>query len=232
MLARSSFVPPHDLEPYVTADGSVSLRSAALQEGYHSVHGALQESRHVFIQHGLCAVDADPLRILEVGLGTGLNLLLTLADPAVQGRSVGYVALEPFPPPVALVQALDHPTAVGRPDLRVVFDQLMDPAAGDRHEPRPGFTVERRASDVLDLRDQDLFHLVYFDAFGPRTQPGMWTAEVFGVIHRAMAPGGVLVTYCAKGDVRRTLQGCGFRVERLQGPPGKREMLRARKPLA
>ena len=231
MQATAPFVPPTDLEPYVTADGSVSLRSAALQEGYHSVHGALQESRHVFIRHGLHAVAADPLRILEVGLGSGLNLLLTLADEAVPDRTVDYVGLEPFPPPIALVRALDHPAAVGRPDLRAAFERMMDAAAGDRHQPRPGFTMERRAAAVLDLQEQATYHLVYFDAFGPRTQPAMWTAAVFDVLYLAMVPGGVLVTYCAKGDVRRTLVGCGFQVDRPPGPAGKREMLRARKPI-
>ncbi len=231
IASAEGFIPPTDLRPYTTADGSLSLRSAALQEGYHSVHGAAQESLHVFIRHGLHQVSAAPLRILEVGLGTGLNLLLTLADGTVRDREVNYVALEPFPPSLALVRALDHPAMLGRADLRDAFDRMMDPEAGAVMEARPGFRFDRHARPVQDLQDEQAFDLIYFDAFGPRTQPGMWTAAVFARLFRALVPGGILVTYCAKGDVRRTMVATGFTVDRPPGPPGKREMLRARRPL-
>jgi tRNA U34 5-methylaminomethyl-2-thiouridine-forming methyltransferase MnmC len=228
---QPGFVPPTDLAVLPTRDGTRTLYSAQLDERYHSVHGAVSESLHVFVERGFRAVPATPLRILEVGLGTGLNLLLTWAEALRTGRTVHYTALEPFPVPPGTVEALDHPGAIGRPELADAFLTMMRTPPGSTHAGSSTFHFRPLGTALLDLPDERAFDLVYFDAFGPATQPGMWTAEVFRHTLKAMVPGGVLVTYCAKGAVRRTLLEVGFIVERLPGPPGKREMLRVRRPL-
>ncbi len=230
-MPHPGFVPPTDLAVLITRDGTRTLYSAQLDERYHSVHGAVSESLHVFVEHGFRAVPMEPLRILEVGLGTGLNLLLTWAEAERTGRTVRYTALEPFPVPPATLEAVDHPAAIGRPELTDAFHAMMRTPAGSEHAASRTFRFLPRRTALLDLPDEGAFDLVYFDAFGPGTQPEMWTPEVFRHTLKAMAPGGVLVTYCAKGAVRRTLLEVGFIVERLPGPPGKREMLRVRRPL-
>lgn len=224
------YTPPSDLEPFRTADGSTTLRSARLGEQYHSVHGAVQESRHVFLQHGLEAFPGDAVDVLEVGLGTGLNMLLTWQAAEATGRTVRYLALEPFPIPMEQVQALGHPERLDDTDRAAGFLKLMAAAPEEWHVISPHFTFQRSARPVQELTAEGIADVVYFDAFGPPTQPEMWTLDVMARMFRALRPGGSLVTYCAKGEVRRTLQAAGFVVERLPGPPGKREMLRGVKP--
>lgn len=213
-----------------TADGSNTLRDPSLDEPYHSLHGALQESWHVFIVNGLRAVDRQDVDVLEVGLGTGLNMLLTWLQ-VVEGKGrVRYTALEPHPLPRPLLQAVDHCVQCGVPTLTDAWLDAMTAAPGALTEGLGGFRFTWRQAGVEALTDTAAFDVVYFDAFAPRKQPGLWTADVFARLFRALRPGGVLVTYSAKGEVRRTLEAVGFRVEKLTGPPGKREMLRAHRP--
>ncbi|MBL7963983.1 MAG: tRNA (5-methylaminomethyl-2-thiouridine)(34)-methyltransferase MnmD [Flavobacteriales bacterium] len=224
------YQPPGDFVPLTTADGSRTLRSARLGEQYHSVHGAVQESRHVFITMGLKAFQKQQVDVLEVGLGTGLNMLLTWQEAEASDLRVTYTALEPYPPTLEEVMALDHPAAIGAPERAEGFHRAMAETAGELVGLSQAFRFQRLATPVQELQRTDAFDLVYFDAFGPEAQPEMWTAEVFTGLFRAMRPGALLVTYCAKGVVRRTLLSAGFHVERLPGPPGKREMLRACRP--
>jgi len=221
------FIPPTDLVPLRTGDGSFTLESRTLGEHYHSMHGAAAESNHVYIDMGLRARGLRTLDLLEVGLGTGLNALLTLIDSQQTGRVVRYHALEPWPVAAETVAALDHPAALGRSDLRSVFERMMD---SDEMQVTDEFAFRRTPLSVEELNSSDAFDLVYFDAFAPTVQPGMWTLEVFQRIYQAMRPEAILVTYCAKGVVRRTMQEAGFSVERLKGAPGKLEMLRATRP--
>lgn len=219
------------LEVVRTADGSNTLRHTALDEPFHSLHGALQESWHVFIVHGLRAVDKSRVDVLEVGLGTGLNMLLTWLQ-CVEGKCrVHYTALEPHPLPRPLLGALDHCTQCGVPTLAETWLDAMTAEPGTVTEGYGGFRFTWRHQGVEALQDTGAFDLVYFDAFAPDKQPGLWTREVFSRLFNALRPGGVLVTYSAKGAVRRDLQAAGFAVEKLAGPPGKRQMLRARRPL-
>ncbi|MFT3885139.1 MAG: tRNA (5-methylaminomethyl-2-thiouridine)(34)-methyltransferase MnmD [Flavobacteriales bacterium] len=220
------YTPPPDFTLLRTADGSATLRSARLGEQYHSVHGAVQESRHVFLRHGLEAVAADPVDVLEVGLGTGLNMLLTWQAAEAGGRTVRYHALEPFPVPLEQLKDLGHAEMLGA-DHSDAFLRTMTAVPEAWHVVSPWFHFRRSAMPVHDLQAEGIADVVYFDAFGPATQPEMWTLDVMQRMFRALWPGGLLVTYCAKGEVRRTLQAAGFVVERLPGPPGKREMLRA-----
>ncbi len=221
--------PPGDPVPLRTADGSLTLRSAQWGEQYHSMHGAVQESTHVFIKAGAEHVQKRELDVLEVGLGTGLNLLLTWIR-CLEGKwTVRYSALEPFPLSQDRLDELGHCEELAWPGLHEPFIRNMTARSGVWQEPMGGLAFRRMATPVQELEEEDAYDVVFFDAFSPDTQPGMWTKEVFDRMYRALRAGGVLVTYCAKGDVRRTMQAAGFHVERLQGPPGKREMLRATK---
>ncbi len=221
-----------DLAPYRTADGSITLRSERWNEQYHSKHGAVQESTHVYLNMGLHAWLAEhgarrPVSILEVGLGTGLNMLLTWIR-CLEGKcTVEYTALEPDPLPKEQLGPLKYWEELAWPGLQEGYLKVMT-------EPGPhgldgGMRFEQLRTKVQELDVKERFDMVYFDAFGPRTQPEMWTPDVFRQVAQSMRAGAMLVTYCAKGDVRRNMMSAGLRVERLPGPPGKREMLRARK---
>jgi len=218
-----------DFSPQRTADGSLTLHSAQLGERYHSTHGAVQESTHVFIKHGLEQVGAPHVDVLEVGLGTGLNLLLTWIRCLEGKLSVRYTALEPFPVSAEQLIALDHCHELAWPGLHEPFIVRMTGEQQEPWETLGGLSFQKLPLAVQAFEAEAVADVVYFDAFGPNTQPEMWTLDVFQRMHRALRPGGLLVTYCAKGEVRRTMQEAGFSVERLPGPPGKREMLRGRK---
>lgn len=224
------YVPPDDLRPRSTRDGSLTLRSEVLGEQYHSLHGALNESVHVFIRNGLDHVRTESVDILEVGLGTGLNALLTWCHADRAQRAVRYTALEPHPLPVDSIAALDHARTVGAPERAADFLRMMSAPADQAQELSPWFrfTWTQRPLQAVELREA--FDLIYFDAFSPRVQPELWTVESFRHVSDLMRPGGALVTYCAKGAVRRAMLAAGLAVQRLPGPPGKREMFRAVRP--
>lgn len=223
---------PQDFSPYRTGDGSFTLRSAHWGEQYHSLHGAVQESTHVYIQTGLAHVGKDAIDVLEVGLGTGLNMLLTWVRCYEGKCNVRYTALEPEPLDGATLEALDHCADLAWPGLHEPFLERMTSSIESWHEPMGGLTFRRHRTPVQAFAADEEFDVIYFDAFDPDKQPDMWTLDVFQRMCRALRPGGILVTYCAKGEVRRTMQAAGFTVERLKGPPGKLEMMRATKPIA
>ncbi len=224
------FEQPSDFVPHRTRDGSITLRSAQLDVFHHSVHGAVQESLHVFINMGLKQLAAAHIDVLEVGLGTGLNALLTWLYAAEQGKQVRYTALEPYPIHRNVLAEVDHPGTLGRPELREAFLAMMSAPAEVEQRVDDAFSFTRSASSALAWQQDERFDLVYFDAFAPRTQPELWSVEVFRRMRDALRPGGILVTYCAKGDVRRAMLAADFRVDRVPGPPGKRQMLRATRP--
>lgn len=210
-----------------TADGSATLSWGT--EHFHSVHGAVTESTHVFIRAGLEAAGKEHVDVLEIGLGTGLNLLLTWVRCLEGKLSVGYTALEPHPLGSELINRLRHAEDLGWPGLHGSFLERMASGTEEWHQPMGGLRFRRLVAPVQRFEAHGAFDVIYFDAFAPQHQPEMWTLEVFQRMFTALRPGGLLVTYCAKGDVRRAMIAAGFQVERLPGPPGKREMLRARR---
>lgn len=228
--APGAYLPPDDFSTFLTRDGSYTLYSKTFDERYHSVHGAVQESFHVYIRMGFEATTSEPLRVLEVGLGTGLNMLLTWVEADLNDRVVEYTALEPYPLPAAALKAMDHAAALELPERTLNFLKLMALEEGVVAEPSLRFRFQRSATKAQHLDRTEAFDLIYFDAFGPANQAEMWTLDVFQRMFKALVPGGMLVTYCAKGAVRRTMQAVGFTVERVQGPVGKRQMLRATRP--
>lgn len=214
-----------------TDDGSHTLFVPELNEHYHSVNGAVQESRHVYIEAGLRACDKPVLRILEVGFGTGLNALLSYLEALDSRKNIYYSSIELFPISLQLVNSLNYPSLFSS-DQKNVFKDLHLCAWNQQVDVSDFFHLKKIQANVLehDLSGEELFDAVFYDAFAPEKQPEMWEQPIFAKLFDVLSPGGVFVTYCAKGVVRRMLQNSGFVVERLAGPPGKREMLRARKP--
>ena len=212
-----------------TADGSKTIQIEDWNEQYHSVHGAVQEAYHVFIKNGLSLFEDRPLSILEIGFGTGLNAFITLLEANKKGLTVTYKGVEAYPVLPEELRELDYSTALGQSENEEYFLKMHQTPWGHSHEITQKFFLEKQQLDFREVSDTNVFDLIYFDAFGARVQPELWTEEVFGIMFKAMKEGGVLVTYSAKGSVRRAMQQVGFVVERLPGPPGKREMLRALK---
>ena len=214
----------------LTEDGSHTFYLPELQESYHSVHGAVQESNHVYINAAL--QEAMPLfpeiRLLEVGFGTGLNALLTLLANTTE-QKIYYHAIEAFPMTASEVQQINYPEILHIDPA--LFQALHDaPWNTEYEEITPTFYLKKSALTLQAVRLPDnYFNVVYFDAFAPSVQPELWTDEIFEKIYAAMSGGGVITTYSAKGSVRRIWQQTGFTVERLPAPAGKREMLRGRK---
>jgi tRNA U34 5-methylaminomethyl-2-thiouridine-forming methyltransferase MnmC len=216
-------------EVQITADGSSTIYLPDWNENYHSTHGAIQEAKHVFLKHGLEVISKSEIAILEIGFGTGLNCFLTLLAAAEQAVSIKYLGVEAYPVTQEEVQQLNYISELNAKQYQVVFDQLHAVSWGEKHQITKELLLEKRQQFFHEIADQNTFDLVYFDAFGAAHQPELWTAAIFSKMFAAMKENGVLVTYCAKGSVRRALQEVGFTVERLPGPPGKREMLRATK---
>jgi tRNA U34 5-methylaminomethyl-2-thiouridine-forming methyltransferase MnmC len=216
----------------LTADGSHSIYNTALDEHYHSTHGALQESRHVFIEAGLrpFALTHQSLRILEIGFGTGLNCLLSLMEAGAPGPRIEYTTLEPFPLSHDMIATLNYAGILEAPGAEPAFAMMHSFEAG-RLELSERFALIRSRNALHDFQPEGKYNLIYFDAFAPDVQPELWTREAFHKLFACLDPGGVLVTYCAKGEVKRAMKEAGFLIERLPGPPGKREMTRARVPL-
>ena len=182
--------------------------------------GAVNESNHVFVEAGFQAIIGNSTSILEIGFGTGLNAWLTLLQAIKKRRQVYYEAIELYP--------IDAETTSELSDNNI-FRSLHSSLWEQPVEIVPEFALHKRKSDLLQTTFTKKFDLVYFDAFSPTVQPEMWSSEIFARLYAAMNPDAILTTYCAKGEVRRTMQNVGFTVERLKGSAGKREMLRARK---
>jgi tRNA U34 5-methylaminomethyl-2-thiouridine-forming methyltransferase MnmC len=212
-----------------TDDGSATLHSEVFGETYHSRRGARTESEHVFLRNGLYAwLEKHPEYgspcILEAGFGTGLNALLTLLAADQLGIEIEYTGYEAYPLDLQTAAGLDYPALLGA--SADDFMAMHRCAEGQAHRLAPFFLFEKRCARFELLDEAERYDVVYFDAFAPGTQPELWSPDALGRMFRALRPGGVWVSYCAKGEVRRTLQSVGFRAERLPGPPGKREMLR------
>ena len=215
-----------------TADGSKTIQIEDWNEQYHSIHGAYQEAMHVFIMHGLKHViqnqkNLKPLSILEIGFGTGLNAMLTLLEAQKKQIPVDYVGVEAYPVELGELKQLQYDAIFEdeSPSFFKMHEQDLELSATIT----PNFSLTKRQQFFQDINDKDAFNLIYFDAFGARVQPDLWTETIFTKMFQALKPEGILVTYSAKGSVRRAMQAVGFEVERLPGPPGKREMLRATK---
>ena len=207
----------------LTEDGSSTLYVLEIDETYHSTHGAIQESMHIFIGQGLNMMQKESIRILEVGFGTGLNALLTALHT---DKQIEYITIEKYPIDKQFVQILNYPEHTKISESRSVFEKIHQSPWEKLIEITPHFRMQKVKTNFCDFAPSGKFDLIYFDAFSPEKQPEMWELKQFEKLFNACHPGAVIVTYCAKGAVRRNMQSAGFTVERLPGPPGKREILR------
>ncbi|MCX6224227.1 MAG: tRNA (5-methylaminomethyl-2-thiouridine)(34)-methyltransferase MnmD [Bacteroidia bacterium] len=211
----------------LTDDGSHTFYVPDMGEHYHSVHGALQESRHIFIKYGYGQIDGNMISVLEIGFGTGLNAFLTLLETITDNKTVYYESWEAFPISKEESGQLNYPEILGTGEEH--FDKLHDAEWGAEVKITPLFTLKKVLGDIGNFHSDRLFDLVYFDAFGPDYQPELWETGVFKKIGSRMKKNSLLVTYSVKGQVRRNLRKAGFNVEKAPGPPGKREITMAYK---
>jgi tRNA U34 5-methylaminomethyl-2-thiouridine-forming methyltransferase MnmC len=221
------------IELVKTADGSYTLYAPDLGEHYHSVNGALQESNHVFVRHGLLHFvgknpEARKIKIFEMGFGTGLNALLAMKVGFDLGLEMDYTSIEKFPVPLEVAETLEYGKLCNDVAYQHYFLELHQSSWGVKTQ-IDSFRLQKIHSGLEDFVPQSTFNVVFFDAFAPDVQPQLWSFDIFSKIYSAMDSGGILTTYSAKGDVRRNLMSAGFTVEKLQGPPGKRHMLRGTK---
>lgn len=216
----------------MTLDGSNTLLNESSNEHYHSIFGAVQESNHIFIESGLRqkSQTVNSINILEIGIGTGLNALLTLLE-ASKGRDtdyfINYVGVEPYPIERKVIERLNYCEYLKVPDLVKSFYLIHDCPEETLTVLRSNFHFRKFRCTFENFQTDTKFDLVYFDAFSPVNEPQLWTESIFNKVHSMMNQGGIMVTYCSKGAVRRILQSCNFVTERLKGPPGKHEILRA-----
>lgn len=212
-----------DVTTVSTGDGTATLFVPSLNEHYHSIHGAVRESLHVFIHAGLQEVNKDEIQILEVGFGTGLNALLTLS---LTQKPIIYHAIEFHPLSNEIIQGLNY--AENDHD-QSMWNLIHEVPWEDEYKINELFRIKKIQVDLLLFNSNEKYDLIYFDAFGPNVQPELWTKEIFKKMFDLLNPNGILVTYSAKGELKRNLKECGFEVETLPGPPGKREMTRGRR---
>ncbi|PKP29687.1 MAG: SAM-dependent methyltransferase [Bacteroidetes bacterium HGW-Bacteroidetes-17] len=216
----------------VTGDGSSTLFLEELNEHYHSTFGAIQESRHIFIEAGFKyqQKSSKQIKILEIGFGTGLNALLSLDESLKHEVQTDYCGIEPYPVKPEFVAALNYGNILKSGVLSTHFIQIHDAAWNRKIKLAPNFIFAKMKDTIENVElPEHYFNLVYFDAFGPDVQSEIWTEKIFKKIYDSMEPGGVLVTYSVKGIVKRALKSSGFTLEKLPGPIGKREFLRASK---
>jgi len=217
----------------LTGDGSSTLFSEEVNQHYHSHFGALQESMHIFIEAGLCANSLSQLKdlsILEIGFGTGLNALLTYFKAKELQKKIYYETIELYPLTLQEAGALNYPALLPYPNVTEIFTKLHHVTWDQQEAISDGFILHKRHISALQAHySPNRFNLVYFDAFSPEAQPELWTKEVFEVLFESMKDESILLTYCTKGSVKQTLLALGFHIEKLPGPIGKREIMRAKK---
>lgn len=213
-----------------TADGSPTIYIPELKEHYHSVHGAVQESEFIFIERALRRRNGENTKLLEIGLGTGLNALLTCMEAEKTRQNICYHSVELYPVEKDLYVEIGKFFS-GNEYAKNIFMQIHEYEWDKEAEISSFFSLKKISADFAKFRSDMRYDVVYFDAFGPEVQPELWTAEIFSAISDMMNPGAILATYSAKGQVGRNMRQAGLTIERMPGPPGKREIIVASKPL-
>lgn len=212
-----------------TKDGSTTIHIKDWDECYHSKHGAIQEAQHVFIKNGLALYQNQSVSILEIGFGTGLNAFITYLESKKLGLEINYVGVEAYPVSISELSAMNYVSELNADDKNAIFNLFHESNWEEKVIIDPFFTITKRQQFFEEITDCEQYDLIYFDAFGYRVQPDLWSTSIFKKMHTALRPGGKLVTYAARGVVKRSMIEVGFTVEKLPGPPGKREMFRATK---
>lgn len=213
-----------------TNDGSTTIHLPEWNESYHSKHGAIQEAYHVFIKNGLSLFEGKSITILEIGFGTGLNCFITYVEAKKNSQSIDYVGVEANPVEMDEAMQMNYPKEIDESET-IIFNQMHECNWEHRITLSDNFTLTKRHQFFQDIKDEAVFDLIYFDAFGFRVQPELWSEEIFAAMFKALKPNGVLVTYACRTSIKNAMLSAGFSVEKLAGAPGKREMLRATKAL-
>jgi tRNA U34 5-methylaminomethyl-2-thiouridine-forming methyltransferase MnmC len=211
-----------------TGDGSDTITIPEMNVSYHSKHGAIQESMHVFIDAGFHYIinqsNIQPINIFEMGFGTGLNTFLTAIEASNRKTKVYYVGVEKYPLTKEETSSLNYSETLKHPEL---FQTIHQCSWNEDIKLNEFFTLRKINGNFINYSTDQLFNIIYYDAFAPTAQPELWTEEIFKKLYSMLLPGGILVTYCSKGSVRRSMQAAGFQIEKIPGPIGKREMVRA-----
>jgi len=212
-----------------TLDGSTTIHLPEWDECYHSKHGAIQEAQHVFIKNGLSLFPNKSISILEIGFGTGLNAFITVLEGKKMKQVIEYVGVEAYPVTASEILSMNYVEELNANLHREIFEKIHESNWGENIALSDDFTLMKRKQFFEAITDENRFDLIYFDAFGYRVQPELWSTTIFAKMFAALKTNGVLVTYAARGVVKRSMIEVGFTVEKLAGPPGKREMFRATK---
>jgi len=210
-----------------TADGSSTIYIEEWGETYHSKFGAIQEAKHVFIANGLSLMEQQSVAVLEIGFGTGLNSFITLLEAEQKKQFVDYVGVEAFPISLEERKSLNYVSELNAVAFEKEFEQLHHSPWEEQVQVSPYFSLTKRQQYFNEIYYKNRFNLIYFDAFGFQVQPELWTVEIFKIMYEALQDKGVLVTYACRTSIIKALREAGFETEKLKGPPGKREMLRA-----
>lgn len=216
-------------EIITTKDGSVTIHLPEMQENYHSKFGAIQEANHVFIKNGLSLTQSQPISILEIGFGTGLNAFITYLESLKSGQQIDYTGIEAYPVTPEEVVQLNYPEQLDAANKQAVFNTMHSQEWGQRNVLSTAFTLEKRRQFFHNIEDVNRFDLIYFDAFGYQIQPDLWSVEIFNKMFSALKKNGILVTYACRTVIKKAMMEAGFTTEKIPGPPGKREMLRGYK---
>lgn len=214
-------------EVILTDDGSTTIKIHGWEETYHSKYGAIQEAYHVFIKNGLSRFNGQPVSILEIGFGTGLNAFITYLNSEKLSQQINYVGVEAFPISQEELSGLNYVDVLNAEAERAVFDAMHNCDWETKTSLSSLFTLTKTATHFQDIAFQNKFDIIYFDAFGYGVQPELWSEEIFALMYSALKKSGLLITYAARSIIKRNMQSAGFTVKKLEGPPGKREMMAA-----
>lgn len=213
-------------EIIITSDGSTSIHLPEWEESYHSKHGAIQEAQHVFIKNGLSLCKGQSVSVLEIGFGTGLNAFITFLESQKNTQTINYVGIEGFPISLEEVLQMNYVNQLNANQFESEFKMMHTSDWEKNVTISEHFRLIKRQQLFNEINDQNQFDIIYFDAFGYRVQPELWSVEIFIKMFEALKEGGILVTYACRGPIKNAMREAGFQIEILAGPPGKREMLR------
>ncbi len=216
-------------EIILTKDGSTSIHLIDWNETYHSKFGAIQEAYHVFIKSGLALCEGKNISILEIGFGTGLNAFITYLEATNNNQHITYVGVEAYPVQKEEALKMNYVVELSATKHRAIFEKMHDINWEQKEPLSINFELTKRNQFFEDISDENSFDLIYFDAFGYRVQPDLWSFSIFEKMYKSLKVNGILVTYACRTSIKQAMLACGFTVEKLPGAPGKREMLRATK---